>query len=147
MRRLFRVGSLAKLNVSGVQVCGHITCASCSKTRVHLPTSRSGQAKRVCDSCVPGVRAGLKSGEVMKEASDVDDDIGLVDSEEEHKAAAGGGLIASNRMSHEHAVAAAAAAAAVQATNARAPTDRKVHLLTAEEEAEIVNDSLAEAGF
>ena len=108
---------------------------------MHLPTSRSGQAKRVCDTCVPGVRAGLKAGETIKRVEAGDD--AERDSEEERKlsaaAMASGGLLRGSSSAGD----AAATAAAVAAVAAQG----NVELLTADDEAEIVNDSLAEAGF
>ena len=122
-----------------VQVCGHIVCSKCSKTRIHLPTSRSGQAKRVCDTCVPGVRAGLKSGEVLATA---ESDEG--ENEEEAKLEAAAALSSGLHLLTTAPPTAQEAAAAVAAVNRE---KGGVVLLSQEQEAEIVADSLMEAGF
>lgn len=143
-----RTPSFPATRTPTLQVCGHVICNSCSRTRVHLPTSRSGQAKRVCDTCVPGVRDGLKAGETLKR---VEDDEAEHGSEEERKLAAAAIASGAGRGRGREGLLSGAsnsgAAAATAAAVAAAAAQGDVQLLTADDEAEIVNDSLAEAGF
>lgn len=66
-------------------MCGLIVCAECSKGREHLKVSRSGQVKRVCDTCVQKIR--MMDATELAKAVDIpssdESDSGLIRSSEE----------------------------------------------------------------